>query len=524
MISPAESWAEFERIGKCRDPMMTELERLLVSDEGFGLSTATPVQRAFCRIADGLPLGELATHADVAEALGCDPARLANVRPAELALFSGVRTGKSLIVAALAIRASQTIDVSQLGDGEIPRVSVLSLRRDLADVILDHIRGRLAKPRFARLLMHPPTADTIMLRHPSGRPVEIVVTAGARAGSAVVARWSAGVLLDEAPRMVGAADGVINLDDVVHAARGRMLPGAQIVYLGSPWAPFGPAFDMVQTRHGKPGADLVVMHVRANALNPIWWTEERCEALREKDPVAYRTDVLAEFADSVCGMFESDALTRCARPGIADLAPAPECHYYAATDPATRANAWTLVIAHRDAHDRLVIDIARQWRAGSTPLSPDATLAEIAEWARAYRVSTVYSDQYSGDALRDLGWRHKINISPIAWTATNKVQSYDALRRLVDDGAIELPNDPVLLADLRRVQRRTTQAGVAIDLPRTPDGRHCDYAPALAMLANQRMVAPQEAAEKAAPEDEYLARLDAQIAGHDDRRWWRNGR
>ena len=48
----------------------TSLEDLIISKEGMGLETATPLQKAIFRIADGKPLGYLAKNKDVAQALG----------------------------------------------------------------------------------------------------------------------------------------------------------------------------------------------------------------------------------------------------------------------------------------------------------------------------------------------------------------------------------------------------------------------------------------------------------------------
>jgi hypothetical protein len=44
------------------------LEALLMNRGAFGLETASPLQRAICRIADGASLEELAAHPDVAQA------------------------------------------------------------------------------------------------------------------------------------------------------------------------------------------------------------------------------------------------------------------------------------------------------------------------------------------------------------------------------------------------------------------------------------------------------------------------
>jgi hypothetical protein len=51
--------------------------------------------------------------------------------------------------------------------------------------------------------------------------------------------------------MAGQEDGVVNLDDARSAVLGRILPGSQLLYIGSPWAPFGPVYSMVQEFWGK---------------------------------------------------------------------------------------------------------------------------------------------------------------------------------------------------------------------------------------------------------------------------------
>lgn len=494
LFTPDEILSELRRRGEIRDPLTTCLETLLTSPQGFGLVTATPVQRAICRVADGLPLRELADDPEVQEALGCNPALITPSVPQMLGIFSGIRTGKSLLTSALALRASQIVDLSGLGAGETPRVSVLSLTKDLAQAVLDHLRGALEAPALSALLIGDPTADTIMVRHPSGRPIQIQVVAGSRAGAATISRWSAGVILDEAPRMVGAEDGaIVNMDEVVRYSRGRLLPGAQIVALGSPWAPFGPVYRIVRESFGQPSRDLVIFWCPATSLNPVWWTPERCAQLQESDPVAHSTDVLAQFADAVSGMYPQGLLETCTRRGALELSPQPGFHYVAAIDPATRANAWTLIVAAQDRAGRWIVSLARQWRGSqSKPLSPSAVLGEIASILRPYRVSLLLSDQFSGDALKDLASPHGLYLKIVPFTGANKVIWYDAVRTLMQAGRVELPDDPDLIMDLRRVQRRTTQAGVTVDLPRTPDGRHCDYAPALALAIGRRGVEADE--------------------------------
>lgn len=469
------------------------LEAMLTSPASFGLASASPLQRALCRIADGAPLGQLAEHPHVLEALGGQDAVAAlapgGARPAELVLLAAIRTGKSMMAAAAALTRALTCDLSGLAPGEIPRVVVVSLTLDLAQVVFRHIVGTMsARPKLRALLLGEPTSDSAMVRHPSGRPVEIKVLPLARAGSSIVARWLVALILDEAPRMIGADDGVKNMSETRNAAIGRLLPGGQMLAIGSPWAPFGPIYEMVQESWGKPSERLVVVRAPGPRMNPAWWTEARCERMRVTDPAAYQTDVLGEFSDPESGLLAVSDITVAQRTQAGDLEPEPPQHYVAAMDPGTRGNAWTLVVGTArpidgTARTRTSVVLTRQW-VGSpqAPLSPKAVLADIAGIVAPYGIRQVWTDQYQADALRDLARDVGMSLVEETITAARRLELFELLRVRFSAGEIDIPPDPVLRADLLSVRRRVTQSGVTIVLPHTSDGRHADYAAALALL------------------------------------------
>lgn len=470
-----------------------DLEALLTSPRGFGLTTATPLQRAICRASTGVPLGALAEHPDVVQAFGGRDGVAQVTRPRLLTLLAGIRSAKSLFAAAKAFRASQVCDVSSLKPGEIPRIPIVSFKMDQAHAVFDHLRGSiLASEALKSVLVGELTADRLYLRHPTGRPIEIVVSAGSRAGGSLIARWLAGAIFDEAPRMLGQADGVVNLDDALSAIRGRMLPGAQIDLIGSPWAPRGPAHDLWAERFGKPGDDVLVIQAPGPAMNPGRFTPEFCAQLERDDPRAYKTDVLAQFADAEDSLLSSVDVAACTRAAPAEVEFVAGQSYVAAIDPATRANAWTLVILTATGHERYQVVLARQWKGShSAPLRPGAVLAEIAGICKRYRIDFAYSDQYSFDALRDLcpdGFSlMQAPLSQALW-----MQLAERLRSLVSSHAIDFPPDPTLRGDLLGIHRRLTSRAYSVALAETAgDGRHSDYVPALCLCLQYPLSAPK---------------------------------
>ena len=476
------------------------LESLLSSRAGIGLETITPVQRAIARASDGVDLGDLWGSAAVRRSFGGGKPQ-PGVAPLELLIQAGIRSGKSLFCAAKAIQISQTCDVSRVRPGEYPRVALVSTSKDNAKIVFDHLAGSLEHSEALRgLLVGKPTESewvkTLTLRHPSGVPIEVRVAVLSRAGSSLVGRWHAGVVFDEAPRMVGAEEGVLNLTDARRSILGRILPGGQIMYIGSPWAPFGPVYEMHQEHFGHPSQDVVVVKARGPDMNPYYWTQEACDDLKRRDPVAHRTDVEAEFADPEQTMFPSVDIERATRQNPLQLQPQERWHYVAAMDPATRGTAWTLVVigcsGYNDAgRPMYTVAVARQ-RIGSSvsPLSPREVMHEYCALVKIYGCDTIISDQYGADALKDFAADDGIMIQEVQLLGARaaggtRFEMFENLRVMLSEGQLELANEPDLRGDLVMIKRRVTPNGVTVVLPRSAGGRHCDFGPPLAMaMAN----------------------------------------
>ncbi len=507
------------------------LEELLTSPEGFGLATATAAQRALCRIIEGRPLKELREHPDVVRILGGASAvdAIDGQDLVEIIIAAGIRGAKSLIAAATAIWVSQKADVSQLGPGEIPRFSIVSLSKDNARVVLGHLLGALQKDSLRHLRIDAPKAGgewarlidetvedgagSILVRHPSGRPIEIRVVAGARAGGSLVSRWNIGCVLDEAPRMVGAAEGVINYDDARRAVRGRLLPGALLLSIGSPWRPMGPVYDVVTKEFGVPNVDAgrVVIRAPAYLLNPIWWTDARIKEMKESDPFAFKTDVEAEFADPDEALFPEANLAKCVRKQSQMVIQYdPRNMYRAWMDPATRGNAWTLVIADRFGNKKRIV-FAYEWVGSATePLRPKEVLQEAKELLECYGLDWCGTDQWSADSLIDIGHDLGIHLVVNEPTVAEKTKMYTSVATAMAEGTLSLPPLTNLLKDLRLVEKRASANGLRIHLPKTTDKRHCDFAPAVVQVLypwiEEEMEDEPEKGSK-----EYVERLEQEM-------------
>jgi hypothetical protein len=480
------------------------LEALVTSKEAFGLTTATPLQRAICRASDGVALGDLWENPDVRAGFG--GVRPPEVAPKMMVIIAAIRSAKSIISAAKAFQTALTCDVSGLSPGDELRIPILSVDKDSAHQTFQHLKGSIeASPLLRQHLAAESTADCVYIRHQTGRIVEVKVQAIAKYGSTLVGRWLAGATFDEATRMAGSSDGVKNLSDSLHAIGGRIRPGAQIFIIGSPNVPFGPVFEMYQESFGRPSERIIVVHGTGPQLNPTWWNPTRVEWTRIHSPRVYQTDVLGKFADAEDQLFSSVVVDAAVRAGPEVIPPREGHSYVAAIDPAMRGNAWTLVILGCEGYDdkgepRYYVALSKQWRGSkSAPLRPDIVLREIAQTVKPYGLNEIWSDGHNIDSLQVIAEQESISIAEAFTTQGDVVTRIENIRVLLEDSRLELSPDRTLRADLLRVRRKVNQKSVTMAMPVTADGRHCDFVPALGLCLAYPPMGPQMTARRRDP-------------------------
>lgn len=494
--------------------MCAHPESMFAMPAGLGISTISPVQDLCCRLLGWTSTDDVVDRAENRHALGLSRPVALPKQPRELYVIAGKRAGKSLLAAMACIVWSQRVDVSGLMPGESFRIPVISLTKDLARQTYSHIRNIiLASPWLRDLMVGAPTIDTLFLRHPTGRTCEIKVTAGARAGASVAARWLGGIVFDEAPRMMAAADSPINFDDMRSEAIGRILPGGALFAMGTPHAPFGPIYDVHAAYYGKPSESTVVVRAPSWVMNPIWWTPSRVEEARRDSPHGFLSDVAAEFADQEGALYAQSEIEEASRRKLPEIIPGRP--YVAAMDPATRGNGWSLVVM--GTYEVPHVTVVREWRGtSSSPLSPREVLREIAKELEPYGRPPVWTDRYMADPLRELAIQEGVTLIPVHSTQQETVERALALKFRMQSRHMRLCDSKLLREDLLRVRKHVTQTGVTLHLPETPDGRHCDTVPALLLCMRAALEMPKETRPKAG-EAGFEASIEKQVQAQFER-------
>jgi hypothetical protein len=466
---------------------------------GFNGGKASRVQRAICRVADGRPLGDLAADEVVQRVFGGAEAvaALPTIPPLEMYIIAAIRCGKSMFTAAMAVHTALTIDLSRIAKSEIARVAIVSLDRDKAAIVMQHIMGAMEGPIGQHLMPRPkPSTERIYLRRADGRVVEIVVAAGKRGGDNLVSRWTVAVVFDESARMLGVEDGVVNFDHMRAAVieRLRLLRQhgamARLVAVSSPWAANGPMYDAVQEFFGRPTDRLVVVRATGPELCPDIWTPAACEAARNDPRGSYENDVLGEFIDPEAGWLTATDVRKATRSAPVERVPLPgdmRVRYVATMDPALTGNAWTFCVVGRESHpsgddtkDTFHVALARQWQGTpANPLRAKTIFAEMRELMKPYRLREVYTDRWSGALLQEVGEDGGVVVNVSRDTPEQTAKNFDDFRILLVHDRLELAPIPALTSDLLSVRKKAAPGGaIRYVLPVSRDGRHADYAPA----------------------------------------------
>ena len=218
--------------------------------------------------------------------------------------------------------------------------------------------------------------------------------------------------------------------------------------------------------------------------------------------------------------------------------------YAAAIDPAFVRNAFTLAVSSVRIVDGQVIRgvvLTKEWRGTrAVPLKPRETLCEISTALIPFGLDTVWSDQYSGEALRQLAADAGLTLVIEPWTPLNKLEAWNNVATWVRTKTMELPREALVRQDMLGVRRKYTRNGATIDYVTTPDGRHSDFAPVIAMALSRSISPPvmpepelgTAAWEKREEQRRLDAHLDAQrplhqrvnLADRGASAFWRRGR
>lgn len=436
---------------------------------------------------DCLSFGQMRRH------FGVEELSLGTI-PKLVVLVCGVRGGKSKMGACEGLSSALTADLSRLLDSETARFAIIGPDVDAATATFRDLVGIAENnPRLARWIDGEPTADTMVLNRPDGRKVEIKVVAAARGGRTVRNRWLCGFILEEVAQfgteVTGAA---VSAEAILKACKPRLLPGCQGWLISSPYGPQGLLYKLWKEHFGKPGQTLVV-HADTISLNPMYPREVLATEYRD-DPDNAAREYGAQWVDAETAFYDSSLIAAATRQRPVEALPRPRQQCWAAMDAGTRSNAWTLSVSaaeHVGAVIKVRVLAGWQWTGSkSEPLRPRVVLGEIAELLEPYGVRVIAADRWSFDSLQDHAEEHGLVLEETA--IGQQGAAYAKLKILLATGDAELPPVEAIADDLKGVRKIATAGNIKVVLTKQANGRHCDFAPSVALSAHLAFENPSD--------------------------------
>ena len=418
----------------------------------------------------------------------------------QLVVRVGRRGGKSSTLCRVAA-VEAIYGAHDIPPGDVGVIPIVSVSRDEATQRLRTMRAIFDEME----IKYKSTAGMIEIDPPSGDgpgsryPVLVKVFAASIAGvSGFTTIWA---LCDEVSKWRDADTGANPAGEVLASLRPTMAtqPQSKIILSSSP---------LGRLDAHAAAFDLGEIDFQCVGFAPTWVanptiTEEETHRL-EQNEGRWRREYGAQPMDgNEDSLFSASLVDRCTRDVSGDLPAESGVDYVAAMDPGFVKNAWTFAIAGMRYVEGIAprfkrsVVVWREWRGTQErPLNPEHVLREIQALCRPFGLTFVWSDQYEQFSLHQIGARLDFGVSIVEGGHVAKLARYEELVTQMYDGEIDLPPDKQIRADLLAVRQKLTANGFTIQIPESPDGRHADYAPTIAIALSKAVSEPKVTPEQ----------------------------
>jgi hypothetical protein len=389
-------------------------------------------------------------------------------RVRELWAICSRRSGKSRIAALVAVFCALYCK-HKAAAGETLMVLVLAASTEQARVVFGYVKGFLDASDLLHNEIENSTQSEITLRN------GVVIGVHSNSHRTTRGRTLVACVLDEIAFWY--SDGQ-NSDQDSYTALLPSLATTKGLMLGisTPYRRIGLLHQKYRDHHGVNG-DVLVVQGDASKFNPTL-DQAVIQAQREADPQGAKSEWDALFRSDLTQFLDDDLVDAAVNPARPlELPPQHSTTYFAFTDAAGGgADSYTLSICHKGKDGRIVIDLVRGTRRKN--YNPSDVTAEYAALCKEYRIFKIVGDNYAAHWVSD-AW--KANGISYAKSELSKSQIFNEALAIFTRSHIELPDHPVLLRELRLLERQTHRSGS--DSISHPRGGHDDHANAVCGVA-----------------------------------------
>lgn len=411
----------------------------------------------------------------------------------------GRGSGKTSICAAYSIYEALTHDLSMVGPGDVPVVVIVAPDKPTAQISVAMCREMIKTvPSIERLVVSD-TRESITLRRPDGRLVKIQAYAATRGGSSIRGRTIIVFIFDEAEFFTSNADQgdgrdyAVNDRDIFRALKPRLLPKGKGMLISTPWPVETLMGELFEHNWGKPSTAVAIkastLLVRGKEPHIVSMVEDELK----KDPENARRELFCEV-DGLFGgeFFDINALNG-AMDSIQEF-PAPfnpKWPVAVGCDLGFTRDSSALVVVQFDGKYYRTVAIEEMRPKPGTPLKPSEVIEKFAVIAKAYGASSIISDGYYREALREALDKHGLNIIDAPEGSTGKAEAFQRTRSVLHEGLARIPDVNIgrrMVQQAKLVTAKASPGGtVTIKVPRKIGLGHGDIVSAWVLAVHDLM-------------------------------------
>lgn len=390
-------------------------------------------------------------------------------RVSELWAVAGRRSGKSRMAAAVATYIATFIDHrNRLAPGETGYVLSLSPSVAQAQLVFQYALAFLQSSPILKGKIESITRTEIRLRG------NIVIAVHPNSFRTVRGRTLLAAIFDESAYWRDETSASPDVEVYRAVLPSLATTAGMLVGISSPYRRTGLLFAKHRDHYGKDG-DVLVVQAASRTLNPTL-SEAVIARAKATDPEGSVAEWEGNFREDLSGLL-SDALIDAAidlsRP--LELPRRSGNQYHAFLDSSGgRHDHYTLCIAHREDEETNGKFVADLITGRKPPFDPHVVTQEFVGIAKAYGCNQITGDAYSGEwlakSVEEAGARYVTADLP-------KSALYLEALPLFSRNAVNLPNHPILVRELRLLERRVHRSGK--DSVDHPSGGSDDYANAV---------------------------------------------
>jgi hypothetical protein len=372
----------------------------------------------------------------------------------ELVVAVSRRAGKGRISAALAVYEA-LLSEHLLAPGERGFVVCISPTIDQSRIVHDYVRGFLETSPTLRQNIENVTAGQIELKNGNS-----IVTL-ANDFRHVRGRTLLLAILDEAAFLRDETSANPDIEAARALLPGLMTTGGLLVILSSPHRKSGLLWERHRDYYGKDDDDVLVVQGASTVFNPTL-DQRIIERLSRRDPAAAVSELFGEFRTDLTQFLGDELIDRAVDRGRPlEISPQQRQAYFAFVDPSGgRHDAFTISICHRQG-ERIVVDVVR---GRKPPFDPQSVVAEYTKLAQDYGCKTISGDSYAGDWVASAFNTAGLHYRP---ALLNRSELYLEGLPHFTRGIVSIPDNPVLLRELRLLERKVAKSGKdSVDHPK----------------------------------------------------------